>query len=83
MFPPIPEQRVSAFAGAPIWRASSPAGSPWRSEMEWTIQQWVSFAEPVGFGVIGPASAAARSDGLGHQLERVRRGCGSSSLFVN
>ncbi len=39
MLPPIPEQRVSAFAGAPIRLASSAAGSAWRSESEWTVQQ--------------------------------------------
>ena len=29
-------------ASAPSRRASSAAGSPWRSDSEWTIQQWVS-----------------------------------------
>ncbi len=38
MFPPIPEQRVSAPL-IPSRAARAGAGSPWRSDREWTIQE--------------------------------------------
>ncbi len=41
--PPMPEQRASARL-APRRRASSGAGSPWRSDSEWTMNRCVSSA---------------------------------------
>ena len=76
MFPPIPDNRVSAFS-IPRRAARRGAGSPWRSDREWTIQQWV-MSPTDAF----PASARASSVEAAISSKGSGAATGSSSRFV-
>ena len=76
MFPPMPEQRVSA-PSIPRRPARAGAGSPWRSDREWTIQRWLMSATAAL-----PASARARAVACAIRSKGDGAAAGSCSRLV-